>query len=218
MCAADVGWDARAARGAGASLAAQPLGRLRRTAPPPASPRRTAPTDRRGRRRARPRAAPTVLADSSAEWLPGWPSVGKSPRLDRVGEDHRPGGRRLRPPARKASSRSARSWPPRSRIARASSASSSSPTSRSSSRRAATAAGQALAQLAGGAAQQPLVLLVGHRVDPARAAPRRRGASNSSRSRRPYLTVIACQPAASNIAARAGRPRCPARRGRATGG
>ena len=42
-------------------------------------------------------------------------------------------------------------------------------------------------------AQQPLVLLVGHRVDAPRAAPRGR------RSFGPYLTITQCQPAASNI-------------------
>ena len=122
------------------------------------------------------------------------------PRLDRVGEDHRrPVGRPRRPRAN-ASSRSPRSWPPRSRIARSSSSSSRSAMSRVDVLAAAAAAREPLAQLAGAAAQQALVLLVGHRVDALRAARRRHRASNSSRSRRPYLTVIVCQPAASNIA------------------
>ncbi len=55
---------------------------------------------------------------------------------------------------------------------------------------------EALAQLARVGAQQPLVLLVGHRVD-ARAQ-RRAGAAAAA----PYLTITQCQPAASNIAAR----------------
>ena len=87
-------------------------------------------------------------------------------RLDRVGEDDRRAIARPRPPRRNASSRSARSCPPRSATAAsdlgvveiADEALDVAPP--------AALAREPLAQLAGRAAQQPLVLLVAHRVDP----------------------------------------------------
>ena len=95
------------------------------------------------------------------------------PALDRVGEDDASGGRARRRPGGRPSSSAPRSWPPRSRNV----ASSSRRRARSAAMRVDLGSRSRSSPRVG--AQQPLVLLVGHRVDaraqrrpPARAAAR----------------------------------------------
>ena len=153
VLAAEVGRDLRRGDGAGGA-ALEPLRRSRRTARPRAS---------RLERRER---VVGVLAELGRQLavlrvveqrgvVGGVALGGQRPALDRVGEDDRSGGRGPRRPGGSRRSGSARSWPPRSRKVASSSASSRSSTSTS----------MPLAQLRRVGAQQPLVLLVGHRVD-----------------------------------------------------
>ena len=115
------------------------------------------------------------------------PFGGEPARLDRVGEDDR-GALVAASHARKASSRSTRSWPPRSRIARRSSASSRSAISLSTSRPAAS-------RSPAGARAAPPASPRSSRWYSSFGIPsiRRRSASpplrsKSSRRKRPYLT------------------------------
>ncbi len=140
-------------------------------------------------------------AVSSAEWLAGWPSVGSRQRLDRVGEDRPTAGRvaasacaeRVEQVGEVVTAEVARR-------PRASSAS-----SRSAIRRSIVAAPAARRRAAARAARRRRCAAgagtprcSSRRCASRSASPPSR--SNSSRSRRPYLTVIVCQPAASNIA------------------
>ena len=146
---------------------------LARRARPRASPARSAPTGRRRRRRARPPAAPTARRVSSAEWLPGWPCGRQPPGLDRVGEEHRGavgdgvGLARRRRAGRRGRGRRGRGSRARSSLV----VEVGDQPLELACGRARRRAGARAARRVG--AQQPLVLLVGHRVDARCAAPRR---------------------------------------------
>ena len=172
-------------RSRAATVGAQPAaGRARR---------RTAPTGRPGRRRTARASSPNCRGEQRRVVL-RVPLGGQPVALDGVGEDHRGPG----VVDRGAGRRRARRGRARRGCARRR-AGSRRPARRPARRSSGSVAGQPLAQLLRRAAQQPLVLRVGHVVDALRAAPAPPGRVNSSCSSRPYLTVSTCQPAASNM-------------------
>ena len=136
-------------------------------------------------------------SDMSAEWLAGWPWVG-SPRALIVYAKITAGRSRDASARLKASSRSARSWPPRSAMAAVISASSRASISLRISRCPPASPGSRSRSSAAGLRRSRWYssLLIESMRSRSASPPSR---SNSRRSRRPYLTVIVSHPAASNI-------------------
>ena len=198
-CALDRAAPARRAPGSASAARAPAAPSPACTAAPPRSRRRRGPTDRPRRLPARRRAAPTARFDSRAEWLAGCPSVIRRHAL--MVKANITDGRSVTLSASASASRSiGRSWPPRSRIARPRSSSSTSPSSFSTSRWPRPDPGSRSRSSSGPARSSRWYSSFGI------ASMRRRSIgppsrSNSSPRRRPYLSVMVCQPAASNIEA-----------------